>query len=232
MVKIPLLVEIIGEAGVGKTHLGCLFPNPIILDTTPKGEALPVVRKLHPKDWKKRWVPIRTLTDLKQTIEMIISKKEFKTVVVDTSANLQDLSKKEWLKRHSGREKPLPFEYVEIREPIDELVSRITKDAMINLVMTSQMKDEYGPDGKKTGRRIRDGYVKLPFMADIRLYIELKQIPYVEGGMTKYKYERIVHVIKNRFRDPANPNEWISRIKPTWEDIVKLTGLEEEDLVA
>jgi len=214
-------VEVIGEPGVGKTHLSLLFPRPILFDTTPKGEALPVVIKLFgPDKAKEIWNPVFTLSELRQKIGLAVSSGKYATIIIDTSANLQDMSKKEWLKNR-GREKPLPFEYVEIREPIDNLIEEITKKYGLNLVFTSQMKDEYGPDGKKTGRRVRDGYIKLPFMADIRLYIELKTEP---------KVERKVHVVKNRFRDRAS-QDWIPEISPSWEDIVKLTGLPEEVLV-
>lgn len=222
MAKIPLMIEIIGEAGVGKTHMALQFPRPIVFDTTPKGEALPVVIKLFGAEKAREiWQPVYTLNELKQKVGLALSSGKYATIIIDTSANLQDMSKKDWLKQ-KGREKPLPFEYVEIREPIDELIETITKKYGKNLVFTSQMKDEYGPDGKKTGRRIRDGYVKLPFMCDIRLYIELRK--------NNDKYERIVHVVKNRFRDKAS-DEWIPTISPTWEDIVKLTGLPEEVLV-
>ena len=219
--KIPLFVEIFGEPATGKTHFSLLFPSPVILDTTPKGEALVIVRKLYPNEVDKRWIPVRSFKDIRLAVEKYCNEPWVKTIVVDTSANLQDLAILEWLSERKGRERPLPFEYKEIRDKIDRVIEYVMQHER-NLVFTSQMKDEYTADGKKTGRRVRDGYVKTPFMADIVLRMVL-----LEGNPVQRK----VVVVKNRFRDMANPQEWISEIRPCWEDIIKLTGLPEEVLV-
>ena len=238
-IKVPLFVEVIGEPSSGKTHIGCLFPKPAIFDSTPKKESYVVIKKLYP-DWKRRHFPIRCFKDIRDGL-IFLSKaenaNEFKTAVFDTSADLRVLGSREYLKELSaaGKERQalLPVEYKWVNEKIDAVIDKITSEMGMNLVFTSQMRDEWGTDSKPTGRRIRKGYPDANFQADIRLFLQItkkldtKTMQYIEG-----EFERKCTVLKNRFRDQANKEEWVSDLKDlSWEGIKKLTKLEVGEVV-
>ena len=236
--KIPLFVEIFGEPEVGKTYLSAHFPKVLYLDTTAKREAYPVVRSVIGDEIDKRYIWVTSFSDVRNAVVRLKGDTEgfYKTVVVDTSADLQKLAVQEWLKEHKGRERPLPFEYGEIRAKIDEFISSVVRMER-NLVFTSQMKDEYStgtdPMGRvvsvKTGRRVRDGYEKTRFLADLRIYLSLRED---EGG----KFVRKSIVVKNRFRNRSDSNSFIFELPSyDWEGIKKLviceTGLKEDEIV-
>ncbi|MEM2266406.1 MAG: AAA family ATPase [Candidatus Hadarchaeales archaeon] len=219
--KIPLFVEVIGEPAVGKTHFAAGFPRVFFIDTTPKAESLVVVRKVIGEEFEKRWVNCPSFEAVRKAVGEAVKREDVATVVVDTSSKLQEMAKAEWLRERKGRERPLPFEYVEIREKIDRLIEAVVSSGR-NLVFTSVLKDEYDPSGKKTGRRIRDGYVKTPYMVDLMLKIVLED----KGN----EVVRRCLVLKNRFRDRAG-KEWIGEIEPSWSGVVKATGLGAEEVV-
>lgn len=234
--KIPLFVEIFGEPEVGKTYLSAHFPKVLYLDTTAKREAYPVVRSVVGDEIDKRYVWVTDFNDIRLSLNRVKGNPDFfKTVVVDTSTDLQKLAIKEWLREHKGRERPLPFEYGEIRAKIDEFISEVMR-LECNLVFTAQMKKEYQmgtdamgrPTAIPTGKRIRDGYEKTPFMADLRIYLALKE----EGG----KYVRKSIIVKNRYRDRTDSNSYIFELPSyDWEGIKKLVvwekGLKEDEIV-
>jgi len=237
----PLFVEIIGEPEVGKTHLSCTFPSPLLLDTTPKAEAMPIIRKLH-EDWRNRYVRVRSWKDVVAVLERLKEDKEkkFKTVVVDTSADLQNLAAAEWLeevnkeRRKAGKDElkavfPIT-EYRWVRAKVDDFICEVVDPDRLgrNLVFIAQMKDEW-VGGKSTGRRCRDGYKKAPFYADIRLYMFLEAVT-DEKGLATGRYVRKCRVVKNRFIDKCS-EEWVEYINPSWEEIVKITGLSPEEVV-
>ncbi len=233
--KVPLYVEIIGEQSVGKTHLSCLFPQPALMDTTPKGEARTVLKKLH-SDWKNRYWRIRNFDDLRKALKQMKS-ENFKTVIVDTSANLRDLGSKEYLVElnKSGKERQalMPQEYRWVNERINGFIDEITDPTRLcmNLVFTSQMKDEW-QGNKSTGKRIRKGYPDANFQSDIRFYLQVTQK--VDLATMQYinEYERKCTIIKNRFRDQVNKEDWIQELKElTWDNIKKLTKLAVEEIV-
>jgi len=221
--KIPLFCEIIGEPAVGKTHLSLQFPDPVLLDTTPRGEAMPIVMKIFPKTWKERWVRIRRFQDLRNAVNQAIRDKR-RTVVVDTGADLRQLGAEEYCKEKSKKAVYPLTEWRWVNEKIKEFIDRVLIDGEMNLVFTAQMKDEWkiGPDRQlvKVGRQ-RDGYPKMPFYADLRLYMVLSE--------SSEKVERRVYIVKNRFVDRAS-SEWVSELKPpfSFESIMKLTRLPEE----
>jgi len=235
--KVPLFVEIIGEPSVGKTHLSCLFPKPALLDTTPKGEGYYIIRKLYPEEWKQRYFRVRCFKDVMIALEYVRKRRDFfKTVVVDTGADLRSLAidacLEELRKEKPERQRLMPEEYSCVNKKVNGFIDEVTDPERLcmNLVFTAQMKDEW-VDRRPTGRRVRDGYPKANFQADIRLYLELKRkvdektMKYLEG------YERVCRVIKCRFRDMTS-EEWIAELKElNWEGIKKLTKLKEEEIV-
>jgi len=239
MRPIPLFLEIIGEPAVGKTHLASLFPKPALLDTTTKGESYSVFSKLH-SDWKRRYFRIRCLEDVRITLKYVKQNKEdFKTVVFDTSADLREMGSKEYLneQRKAGKEREaiIPVEYRWVNEKINGFIDEVTdveKGLGMNLVFTSQMRDEWR-EGKSTGRRIRKGYPDANFQSDIRLFLQLTQkVDEKTMQLIPNEFERKCQVIKCRFRDQANKEDWVAELKElNWKGIVELAKLKEGQIV-
>ena len=234
--KVPLFVEVIGEPSTGKTHLSSLFPKPALMDTTAKGEGYFILRKLYPDEWKKRYFRIREFGDFSKQLKIVENQKaDFRTIVVDTSADLRTLGGLAHLKELGGdRKRLMPEEWAPVNTDIDEFIYKITnpEKMCMNLVFTSQMQDEW-IDRKKTGRRIRKGNPGSNFQADIRLYLQLQQkvddktMKYIDG-----KFVRTCQVIKCRFRDQANETEWVPELKDlSWAGIKGLTKLEVAEIV-
>jgi len=231
--KVVLFVELIGEPSSGKTHLACTFPKIAMFDTSPKKESWIVMRKLV-KGAVERYFPIRSFGDIKTALGEIKKKQgEFSTVVVDTSPDLRELAAKEYLgELNAKRQAVMPPEYRHVNEKVNGMVDEITAKMEMNLVFTSQMKDEYTPDGKaKTGRRIRKGIPDINSQADIRLFLIVnrkvdEQMKYID------EYERKCRVLKNRFRNMAEKTEWKEFLTIfTWEGIKGLTDLKEGEAV-
>ena len=226
--KIPLLIEVIGETGVGKTHFCLTFPDVYLIDTSPKMEAYAVALKLNKLD---RYCTVGAYTDITTKIDELIKRNDVKTVAIDTGANLQGLAALHYLElleeKGKKREKIIQVEYGRVRDLVDQEIIRkvILNDK--NLVITSRLKDEY-IDGQKTGRRERDGYPRLPDQADIRLYIELVE------DKTFGTFSRVIHVIKNRFIDRTS-KDWIPKLSRNdaegVKELVLKSGISEEYLV-
>jgi len=237
--SVPLFVEIIGEAAVGKTHLACLFPKPAVVDTTKTRESYAVMRKLL-TDWKERYFPVTTLEEIRNVLKKIEEKKTmFRTVVIDTSADLRDMGSTEYLKEKSNASKErvalMPLEYKWVNERIDEISHNIRVKMTMNLVHLAQMKDEYtgkGNSSEKTGKRIRKGYPNANAQADVRLLLKIEQE--VDAKTMRYteKLKRTCVVVKNRFKDQVAP-EWVATLEPiNWSALItKLTDLKEGEIV-
>jgi hypothetical protein len=238
-VKVPLFVEVIGEPSVGKTHLACLFPQPAIIDTTKTRESYAVMRKLL-SDWKSRYFPVKSFKEIREALEKIKTNKVmFKTVVIDTSADLRDLGSAEYLeeKKKQGKEREalMPLEYRYVNEKIDSVSDVILTELQMNLIHIAQMKDEWSGKGNNataTGKRIRKGYGNANFQSSIRLFLKIEQE--VDPITMQYKgtYKRTCVVVKNRFKDQASA-EWVGTLDPiNWSAIVtKLTDLKEGEIV-
>jgi hypothetical protein len=205
---LPVLVEIAGEPGVGKTHLSLTFPKPYIFDTTPKREAEIVAYKVLGADAKNRYQWVKNYQILVNALNKVLQEPEVKTVIIDTGSDLQGMAVEYDIKQRE-RQKLMPYEYGRIREMIDEDITEKVVAVGKNLVMTSQMDDEY-VNGVKTGRRIIKGYKRMAHQADIRVYMTLgaAEIEVMPGGLAVYvtpkpslKPERKALVIKNRFVD-------------------------------
>lgn len=237
----PVLVEIIGEAEAGKTHTSLLFPNPALMDTTAKCEALSIVKKVFPEDYEKRYFSVRSWKDIKDALGKI-KDGGFKTVVIDTAADLQEIAGEAWLeeinkvRKRAGKSEwkdiyPIT-NYKFVRMKVDAMIFEVVspKKMGVNLVFIALMKDEW-MKGKSTGRRRRDGYTRSNFQADLRLFLELRK-GVGEDMMPTGKYERTCKVVKNRFVDKCS-EEWKSEVETplTYEKIMEVTRLKKEELV-
>lgn len=245
--KVPLFVEIIGEPSAGKSHLSNLFPKPAVIDTTTSKESYITLRKLLPAEWKERFFPVWNLADIRTVLDTIAKKKEmFRTVVIDTSADLRDMGSTEYLaelkKQGKEREALMPPEYKWVNIKINDIIDKInsvpkpdekdkSKFLQMNLVFIAQMKDEWSGN-KPTGKRIRKGYPNANFQSSIRLFLKVEQE--VDPITMQYKgtYKRTCVVVKNRFKDQAS-GEWVGTLDPmNWTGIItKLTDLKEGEIV-
>lgn len=220
MDKIPLLVELIGEPESGKTHFSLLFPNSILMDTTPLGEGKVIIKKVYPDDWKSRYFAIKSMKDVRKAV-VIAKEVNRKTVSIDTSSGLVDLAAREWCIENDKKAVYPIVNYGRVYDKVDMVLSDIL-DSGINLVLTSGLKDEY-KDGEKTGRREHDGYKRLQHYCSIRILLQLKS----EGD----KWIRTTRVAKNRFRDKAGEDYIHSLGSINFDEIIRLTGLDEEMII-
>ncbi len=235
-----ILVEIIGEPAVGKTHLSLTFPKPFIFDTTPRKEAEIVAYKILGAEAKKRYCWVQSYADLITKLKQVLERDDVATVVIDTGADLQGMAVDYEVERKK-REKLLPFEYGRIREMVDTDVIEAVSMKNKNLVMTAQMDDEYGPDGRRTGRRIPKGYKRLAFQADMRIFLTLgaAELEIAPGGTAfavtplprSEKPVRKAAIIKNRFVDMAETGYKVLEGNITANDLKNLIPKEILDMV-
>lgn len=237
--KVPFFVEIIGEPESGKTHLACLFPQPALIDTTKTKESYITMKRIFP-NWKERYFPVKSLKEIREALEKIKANKVmFRTVVVDTSADLRDIGSAEYLeeKKKQGKEREalMPLEYRWVNEKIDEVSRTVLVDLEMNLVHVAQMKDEWmgkGNNATATGKRIRKGYPNANSQARLRLLLRVEQEIDPKTMQYANKYKRVCIVVKNAFRDKADEKSWLS--SPTtldWKGIKELTNLIEGEIV-
>ena len=235
-----VLVEIIGEPAVGKTHLSLTFPRPFLFDTTPKQEAKVIARKLLGQEMERRYMPVKSYPELVEAVKSVVKRDDVRTVVIDTGADLQGMCV-EYETERKHRDRLLPVEYGRIREMIDTDITETIIEAEKNLVMTAQMDDEY-INGQKTGRRVPKGYKRMAFQADLRifLYFAPAEGPAAEIDISPYglsfaykplpaatlKLVRRAAVIKNRYTDMTETGLIIID-NPTAEKIKKLVPPEE-----
>ena len=160
----------------------------------------------------------------------------FKTIIIDTSADLRDMGSAEYLKQQTNRSAVMPVEYRFVNDKIDELSYKIMLDMKLNLVHIAQMKDEWegkGNNAARTGKRIRKGYPNANFQADIRLLFRLEAKVDTQSMLViANKFERKCIVVKNRFKDQAS-DAWVAELNPIdWKTLVtKLTDLKEGEII-
>jgi len=203
MNKLPLLIELIGEEGTGKTHTGLLFPNPILLDCTEQGEGKLVAMKLFPDEWEQRYkhfIDWRGLLDIPNV---------FATYVFDTSKDMVRLMGDKWCAKHKKQKVYPPQAYGEVHNMVDKLI-RVIMSKPANVVMTSIFRDEY-IDDKKTGVRERDGYKRLRFESWLRFHIKIEN------------NKRVYFVVKNRFIDKVSSDYVSSMDEFSFDKIIELT---------
>lgn len=160
----PLMVEIYGPEGSGKTHLACTFPNPVFLDT--EGRSDWVLRKFGHTRLRR----VRSWQDLREAARIILDHvPPPATVVVDSASDLQDWATSQWLEE-TGNERVWPrVNYGKIYAMLDGFID-IWRSSGYTLVFCERVKPEFDAISEKyTGRLVPDRYRNVPYKADIIL---------------------------------------------------------------
>lgn len=198
--KMPILIEIIGEGGVGKTTLGAQFPNSVIFDFTAEGESKLNAMLMYGEEWNSRYFHCLSYNDY---LNALTGVRDFAwSVVIDTSKDFVNFLAQRWLDEENQirrrNKEPLlkrvypPTRFGEINRNVDSEIRKMMS-IPANVIMISGMADEYIND-KRTGKRRRDGYSQLPFSAWLRIAIEI------------IDNDRVYKIIKNRFVDRLSDN--------------------------
>lgn len=160
----PMVVEIFGPEGSGKTHLACTFPDPVILDT--EGRADWVVAKFGHTRLKR----VHSWADLREAYDLIIRHvPPPATVVVDSASDLVDWATLEWL-RQTGNQHVWPrVNWSHIYEMLNGFIDA-WKRLGYTLVCCERVKPEFDSATERyTGRLVPDRYKNLPYKADFIL---------------------------------------------------------------
>lgn len=232
------MAELISEAAVGKSHTSLLFSNPILVDLTVGGKSKFNVQKLYPKDWESRYFRIVVYEDI---IKALIKahNEDRKTFIIETGTELRLLlgerALKDLQKDKPQREALGTYEWKEANNLFKVIVSKCLEEYKMNLVITAELKDEW-KSKEKTGRRERDGYPKMDFYCDLRLYMKIEEEITSVNPEVKTK-KRVALVVKNGLVDSLS-TEWVGKIEllydndpskgETFRKIMELTKLQEE----
>ena len=188
---IILLVEIIGETGVGKTYIASTAPKPFLIDTSVKGEACTtfkrVGREMFNTDYSDRYVHVQNWVDIQSAIKKSCERFDVSSVIIDNSSDLQDMAKDKYLSSFDKkRVQAIQVEYGKIRDLVDvdttfKVAAMPPNGAGKNLILTSQMKDKWKQVQTSSNDvkaiqdgRMRDGYARLDFQSDIRLHVVIQ----------------------------------------------------------
>ena len=214
--KVPLFIEVIGENATGKTHfIVAECPDPFLIDLSPKGEGKAIILKYYPDEIEKRYIHIRTVLGAYNSLQSIRNAVKGaveagrKTIGFDPTPYLRVAAEEEVKMEHgkvngaSGIKEPLKMVYPitlfgDVYTKVDSIIGSII-DSGVNVVFTAQLKDEYIRD-VRTGVRIRDGHRRADFIADYRILLILEE--------ENDEMVRKAKVVKNRFVDRVNENEW------------------------
>lgn len=194
----PLFLVVIAESGLGKTHIGCTFPGPVVcLDT--EFRANEVLRKF--RNIERYWKKIETFNDVRQGVIRAVSKhKSPGTILFDSGSDLQLLAEAEVLDKiahetdEKGRAKKAhkTFHWGPVNKIFKNLFGHL-RDKSWNAVFTARLKDEWAGDDR-TGKRTAGGFVtdKLIYHADFAIQLEMR-----DG-------KRVGRVLKNGSRKPGS----------------------------
>ncbi len=184
--KKAIFVEVISEAGVGKTDFVSKIPNIALLDLTPSQEGDVIFLKYHDeKYFNEHYFPCQSFNDILHAIRDI--PEDTKTIAIDGSQYIIDMAEAQWIKEQpKQREAALQREYGALYSMVREKIIYPLIKKPCNVVFTSILKDVWIND-KRTGQRERSGFKPADVMRDFGLYL------YIEENIRKNK------VVKNRF---------------------------------
>ena len=194
----PFILLVEGEAGVGKTHLGLTFPEPIfILDTENRAEKVAAKFRRGKEVYHRRCM---TFDDIRQTVTQLIFGKFLSgTVMIDSGSDLQSYAETEFLKENR-KEKVWPqVLWGEVHAKTDNLLA-ILREKGFYCVVTGRLKDEYIDDGVRTGNLKLEGYKKMPHRADIYMRLTYAgKAEIIKNGLRNTQTEEIKELEKPSF---------------------------------
>jgi len=215
--KQALIIEVIGEPDIGKTHFALTAPKPALADTELKAWVV------MPKFDNKNWFPIKRFDDIRRFVMTCVNDPSIQSLIIDSSSDLRELAEDEWSEEHGGK-RPVATNpqtgrittvlYGQVYQKIDELF-RLVLEAGKNLILTTRMKPEYVAD-IATGELVRDGYKKTPSQAMIQLRLRFG-IP--KGDKVHCPNVRVAEVVKNNFFDRNETKPFV--VKPTFEKVLQ-----------
>ncbi|MHA3965039.1 MAG: AAA family ATPase [Candidatus Thorarchaeota archaeon SMTZ1-45] len=231
----PVITELVGEPTEGKTHIALLFSNPALADLTETGESVEIVKKLYPEDWSDRYFRCKTFQDVRNALNQAY-KDGRKTLIIETGAHLRLIAGAEALedlqKNKPERKNLHPTEWRYVNEEVAKFLSKSKEEYKMNIVFTAQMDDEW-VNKEKTGKRKNESYPKMDHIADIRIFLKIKEVE-IDKVMT---YRRVGTVFKNRLDDKLSP-DFVKQIiferdnspseLKTFKQILSITKVDEE----
>ena len=196
--QLSILVE--AEAGKGKSDFILRTQPETVWMCDTEIKNAPMVRKIRRELGRNiRYKKIITFDDFRQVC-LLAAKQGGGTLALDSSADIQSLCVREWLKE-TGLKKVYPLtNYQYIHNRIEVLVNKL-KDNKVVLAMTAKLKDEWGKNAKgedePTGNRIIETYKKFPWECSIHLSLQWGIRD--ENSSLRFRNHRVGLVKKNNY---------------------------------
>lgn len=169
----PLFLVVIGEPGLGKTHVGMTFPGPVVVfDTEFRADG--VLSKF--RNIEKYWKKVDAWDDVRQGVGRALQRhaKMPGTFVFDSGSDLNLLAEAEVLAEIAADSKKAhkTLHWGPVNKRFKGLFSTL-RDRRWNAVFTARLKDEWKGDDR-TGGRTAGSFVgdKLIYHADFAIKLE------------------------------------------------------------
>jgi len=162
----PLVIEIYGPEGIGKTYTGLSFPNPVMIDTEGRGRYICALLQ------KRAPYRVREWQDLRETASRILSEvPPPATVVIDSASDLQDMASLQWARENGVSTAQRP-NYSAVYRMIDAALDFWT-DNGYHLVLLERVKQEYDPVAEGyTGRMVPNRYGRVSSKTHVVLELQ------------------------------------------------------------
>jgi len=95
--KQALIIEVIGEPDIGKTHFALTAPKAALADTELKAWVV------MPKFDNKNWFPIKKFDDIRRFVMTCVNDPSIQSLIIDSSSDLRELAEDEWSEEHGGK---------------------------------------------------------------------------------------------------------------------------------
>lgn len=214
--KQPVMAVVAGEQGLGKTSLGALMPNPVMIRTEDGASAI--------EGMNVQMFPVaKSTTDVYEQIKMLATEEhEFKTLIVDSTTAFDALAVLEIQTRNktanlSACDGGFGGGYHSVRAEHEKLYNRckrLSQEKRMNVVFISHTEtEELNPPDAEAYTRYNIQLTSSKSVDCSKVYTNncdlvafMKMVTYVVEGKAKSDGSRIItcypsasHVSKNRY---------------------------------